>query len=323
MGRKNNRKNHTVGKKINQKTDHKIGKRNDQKTECGSEKKISAKVDYIAESIALLQHLGNGSQYTDLRETLNQKYADSFQEGLQKFELLERIEQGAKEIFQKERKEIEYYFQLSGEGDFGCAGAVVLLWNSCMNCRFQNISSYREYLERMSEKEYCEKYGECLQCYCAFIQNAVKVKIEEPFDVISYLMKMDLPDEEKWRLQKIFFDKEEHRKKVFELLEKAVSYLKSLEGELLKITEAFLVYWTQVLDGRSFADYAKEILGIDIGQSPMGFYLSPSVIKPNVISFYSYLQEDGRYQGEDDIRIGILLGKDFGVQVKTAEESSP
>lgn len=320
MGRKSSRKNHTVEKKVSQGTDYKTGKKDDQKTEYTAEKEIGAKVDYIAEGIALLQHLGSGIKYADLRETLNRKYADPFQEGLQKFELLERIEQGAKEAFQKEMKEVQYYFQSSGEGDFSCAGVVVLLWNACMNCRFQDVSSYREYLEGISEKEYCEKYGECLQCYHVFVQDAVKVKTEEPFDVISYLMKMELPDEEKWRLQKIFFDEGEHRKKVFELLEKAVAYLESWEEELLKITEEFSAYWTQVLDGRSFADYAKEILEIDIGQSPMGFCLSPSVIRPNVISFYSYLQEDGTYQGKDDIRIGILFGKDFTIQVKTEEE---
>ena len=59
---------------------------------------IGKEVNYITESVALLQHLGSGEKYADLRETLNKKYANTLREGLQKLERLDRIEQCAEKV---------------------------------------------------------------------------------------------------------------------------------------------------------------------------------------------------------------------------------
>lgn len=276
-------------------------------------REISREIDYISEGVALLQHLGTGERYSDIRESLCNRFDNPFQEGLKKFALLEKIERGAKKLFQKDMEEIRYYFLVTGDGNLGCAGSAAILWEACREAGFGDVYEYGKYLEGLSEREYCERFGKCLYCYHN-IENDGREKTEEPIDVISFLMKMDLKDEEKWKLQKIFFGREEHSKKVLMLLKKAAAFLKDFEEEFLELLHAFFDYWEKALNGRSFAAYAKEMMDIDIGENPLGFYLYPSIMMPNVVVFQSDMEKEGVYRTPDHFRIGILFDYDFDIQ---------
>lgn len=278
-------------------------------------KTIGREVDYIAESAALLRHLGNGEKFANLRESLSRKYANPFKEGLQKFERLEQIEQYAEKIFAKDMEEIQYYFSAHGDGEISCAGKVALLWEESAHMDFKSLTEFAEYLDGLSESEYCEKFGKCIQCFTNLILDENRmVKTEEPLAVISCLMKMEIEDEEKWKLQKIFFDRKAHRNKVFALLEKASSLLKGYQKELTELAETFYDYWTERLEGQSPIAYIREMIEVDLGESPLGFYLYPSIINPNVVSIHAEMEEDGSYRQPDVFKIGILFGEDFDLR---------
>ena len=83
---------------------------------------ISRNIDYITESIALLQHLAMGKKYADLQESLQKKYANPFQEGLKVFELLKQMEAYAQKAFAKDMAAIQYYFSSYSSGNTNCAG---------------------------------------------------------------------------------------------------------------------------------------------------------------------------------------------------------
>ncbi len=274
---------------------------------------ISREADYLAESVALMQHLGTGERYSDIRETLCKKYDNPFKIGMKKFELLENMEREAKKVFQKDMEEIRYYFSAAQDIDAGCAGKAAILWEDAMDAGFYDTCEYEVYLEGLSEKEYCEKFGKCLQGYHNIIDGAGMIKTEEPFDVISCLMKMDIQDEEKWKLQKIFFDRKKHWEKVLALLNCAIDFLKGFEEEYQWILEGFFNYWEKTLKGQSIMAYAKEMREIDIGESPLGFRLYPSIMKPNVIAFHAEMEEDGTYLTPDCVRVGILFDEDFDI----------
>lgn len=274
-------------------------------------KEISQEIDYISEGVALLQHLGTGTNYSsDIKDVMNKKYDSPFKEGLKKFELLERIEHAAKKAFQKDMTGLKYYFDKVGSRDLSCAGNLVLLWNT-PNKYFQDTQEFAVYLEELSEKDYCLKFGECLHGLYSSVQDSDKPKTEEPFTVISYLMKMELKDEEKWKLQKIFFDRKEHQQKVLALLEKASTLLKSFSEELSGFSRTFTEYWTRELGGKNFSVYMRENMNIDLEESPFGYHVSPSFIRPNIVSFHAELNDDGTYLTPDYWKIGFLFGDDF------------
>jgi len=282
---------------------------------------IGKEVNYITESVALLQHLGSGEKYADLRESLNKKYANPFKEGLRKFELLERIEQCAEKAFMKEMEEVKYYFEIRDDAELSSAGKLALLWEDSVDRDFKDVTEYREYLEGLAQKEYCERFGKCLQNFTNLIQDEEQDnKTEEPFAVISFLMKMDIKEEEKWKLQKIFVDRKEHQEKVLALMERAVMVVKSFEEELLELTDQFYSYWTKELQGASLIAYMQERVEFDIGESTLGFCLYPSIFSPNVITLHMKVEEDGTYKQPDIVKIGILFGEDFDIRSSRTHE---
>lgn len=282
---------------------------------------IGKEVNYITESVALLQHLGSGEKYADLRETLNKKYANTLREGLQKLERLDRIEQCAEKVFVKDMEEIKYYFEIHGDAELSSAGKLALLWEDFRAIEYKDTAEYRKYLEELSEKEYCEKFGECLQNFTNLIQDKKAIrKTEDPFSIILVLMKMDIKEEEKWKLQKIFIDRKEHQEKVLALMERAIMVLKNFEEELSGLTEQFYQYWTKELQGISPIAYIRERVEISVGESTLGFCLYPNIFGPNMISLYTDMEDDGTYKQPDIVRFGILFGADFDIRLSRTHE---
>lgn len=289
-------------------------------------KEISSKVDYIAEGLALLHHLGTEKNFSLLKESLSQKYNITFAAGQQKFELLSRIEQSARNILQEEMEEISYYFSIcdsdeSEDSDLSCAATLALLWKN-RSGHFENTEEIRSFLHELSEKEYCEKFGEELQYYNEMLMDESKItKMDEPLAIISYLMKMEITDNEKWKLQKIFFDRWEHQEKILDLLDKAVALLKTFRPELEKLTAQFCRYWSAMLKGRSFSSYLQEAAIVESGENPFGFYLAPAIINCNSITINIKLEDNGiKYTTPDNYIIGILFDDDFPIRSRRTQD---
>lgn len=286
-------------------------------------REISQEVDYVMESVSLLQHLGAGETYKEMRESLSRKYAKPFREGLRKFEVLEQIEQAAVRVFSGDMEQIQFYFPARDSAQ-GCAGNLVLLWEDFKRTGFGDVAAFANSLRELSEQEYCERFGICLQGYTAPIVREVSeaVIMSEPYAVISYLMRMDIKDEEKWKIQKIFFDRTEHLEKLIGLLEKAEKLLLGFQKELNEIVQLFCRYWSKELDGRDPASYIIEETNINVESSPLGYRLQPSIICPNVLMLNNDMGDDGvTYEEPDYYRIGILFGEDFGISVDPGRQN--
>lgn len=278
---------------------------------------ISSELNYVTEGIALLHHMGSDKSFPALKESLCKKYDITFQAGNQKFDLLTQIEQNARNLFREEMKEIQYYFSIYGANEskspnVSCAGMLTLLWRDHSNKFFKDTEEIRAYLDSLSEEDYCEKFGVELQFYNEILKDESEIlPIKEPLDIISYLMKMEVADEEKWKLQKIFCDRAKHREKVLYFLDKAITSLKMFQAELDELVTQFVHYWNEILKDYSIAAYMHKIAMADLGENPFGFCLFPSVIDCNKISINMELETDGSYKQPDTYIVGILFGDDF------------
>lgn len=287
------------------------------------EREISREVDYLTESFSLLQHLGAGKKYKDLKERIGKRFESPDHEIFRKFETLEQIEQEAERVFRKDGETIQYYFPEQKDEAISHPGRLVLLWDNFEIKGFQDIKTYKEYLCGLSESEYCERFGNCLQNYMTTItrDDSELIRMSDPYAVISYLMKMEMKDEEKWKIQKLFFDRVGHFEKVMELLEKAETVLRGFQRDLDVLTQMFYQYWTAQLEKGDMTAYMKEMLRIDVGGSPLGFCLQTSIIRPNVIRLNADIDDDGvTYKGLDYYRIGVLFGEGFDISSDTQQQ---
>ncbi len=291
-------------------------------------KDISPKINEIAESIALLKHLAAGEKYADLKESLNRKYTLSLQGGLRKFALLERIEQNAENVLQNQMDEIRYYFSVNtadstNDADISCAAIPALLWEPDMELEIENTRQLRDYLSKVSEETYCEKFGLLLHNYTEIIyfeDEKQTITAKEPYAVIQYLMKMDITDEEKWKLQRIFCDRNIHQTKILALLERAGAVLKTFWPQIEELTALFLTYWTDTLKGSDIAAFLQKNKAIDIPENPLGFHMRPSVINPNVISMQLNMDSKKPCGKPDYFKLGILFGEDLHVSTDYGEK---
>lgn len=277
-------------------------------------REISRKVDYVAEGIELLRHLGGGEKYAALQERLTHKYGCSFKKSEINFKLLMQIEREAEHAFLKEAEIVRYYFG-KGEGE-DCVGRVLLLWDEYKGADYKNTDALAAYLEGLTEQDYCEKFGICLQQYGdLFREDSEFEKMREPINVISYLMKMEVKDEEKWKLQTVFMERKEHQEKVMKLLHKAVEVLSLYGKELEECTGRFYQYWKKSLAAESFVSlYLKDRMqAADMEENPLGYRIRPAIIQLNAFGLHIDMDEKGHYQKPDNIRIGILFDDEFDI----------
>ncbi|MCM1154388.1 MAG: winged helix-turn-helix domain-containing protein [Roseburia sp.] len=281
---------------------------------------ISAKINEISEGLALLKHLGAGEKYADLQESLGKKYALSSLESGQKFALLERIEQNAENVFREKMDEIRYYFAVvsssrTDNAEIGCAGMLALLWETGMDLKIEDTAGLRSYLAGLSEEDYCRRFGELLYNYTRLIQmqeDTPQNAFKEPFAIIQYLMQMDIDEEEKWKIQKIFCDKETHRQNVLALLEQAVAILHSFQEEIAELSGLFYQYWSETLKEHSLSELLSENKMLKIPENSLGVHIRPSVILPNVIALCMNTDVSGNSDRKPDyFKFGILFGEDF------------
>ena len=284
---------------------------------------ISREVDYVLESVSLLQHIGAGDKYEEMRESLGRKYGNPFREGLRKFELLGQIEQAAERAFADDLGQLQYYFPVRGDTTPGCVGKLVILWEDFKKTGFRDIASYEKHLTELSEQEYCETFGSCLQAYAEPVVRDTydTARMSEPYAVICSLMKMEIADEEKWKIQKVFFDRAEHIEKVLGFLRRAEALLLGFHKELEELAEMFYQYWTRQLAGQEFSAYISERTKISVGDNPLGYCLQASIIWFNGM----LLERDSGagetdYNAPDYYRIGILFGEDFDLGITPGQQ---
>lgn len=283
-------------------------------------REICCTVNYIAESIRLLQKLTSATSYNDLKTKLMKKHHISLQTKEHVFQILTRIENDAKKIFDSDMEVINYYFH-SLEDVPGCCGNTLLLYSDFSNAAFEDLDQFFSKINSYSLEEYCIKFGHSLQSYLDSLQNDdTFIDYKDPLTIISFLMSMDISIEEKWKLQTVFLQKEEHLEKIYQLLKKAIAFLHKYDKELTALSEEFYTYWSNVLSEQSFLHYLNQYVSIDLPENPYGFRVCASIFEPCMLATHIDTDDDGHYKCQDEGTIGILFGDEFLISLRTGDD---
>lgn len=272
--------------------------------------KISKEIDYMSEAYQLFTFLENEKPFAEKEKELLARNEDHAEGITRIFGLLKRIEKEAGKVFGRQKKEISFYFRYEreNEDDNLFPLADFLLLSDTMVCfRGKRPAQMKKELEEMPEEEYCRIFGETLQHYGCNIYDFECEKDKTPADVTKRILKMKLPDELKLNLQEMFWNREEHREKLFALLEKGIAFLHQFEEELQEEVERFYQYWKERLEKQSFFDYIKEELQLDVGPNELGYEIWVSLIAVSRISYGRELEDDGSCKGKDIAHVGTLV----------------
>lgn len=282
---------------------------------------IKDHIDYIAEAIALLSHIGQGKSYHQLQIDLETKYVMKFERELPKFELLKKIEKRAGVVLKKYQEDLQYYFGASDNEKSICVGSLLLLWEEWTESSISDTKGYHEYLDQLSEKEYCEKFGYILQGYNNAVRDiTTNDTYSTPIEIIEFIMKMEADDSEKWKIQTVFLARKEHQKKVLSLVDIAIKVLKEFASEFEQIGKEFKAYWSNILGSMHFRDYVAKKLSVKLDANPFGYILRPSFIRCNMMGVQAESNEDGSYSASDHAVLGIIFGDEFDFSTSVSNE---
>lgn len=283
-------------------------------------REICRNIDYIAESISLLSQLASKKSYAELKTKLMKKHNITFQTKDYVFQLLSKIESDAKQFFNSDTELINYYYS-SPEDVPGCCGNSLLLYSEFGTLPFEELDHFINRVNTYSSEEYCIKFGHCLQSYLDTLQNDDSfIDYKDELSIISYLMSMDIPLEEKWKLQTVFLQKEEHLTKLHELLQKTITFLHQYEKELTELSEEFYTYWSNILAEQSFLTYINQYVPMELPENPYGFRVRPSILEPCMLGIHIDMDDDGQYKRQDEGTIGILFGDEFLISLRTGDD---
>lgn len=276
-------------------------------------KEISNRIDYVAEAIGLLTHLGSGVSYMDLKHSIGEKTNISFKSKAHTFEVLTKIEKAAKKKFIKEKEEIKYYFGVEEKAVRSC-GELLILWDGFSNEPYRTLEEVKKDIETLEEAEYITKLGNELQGYTNSLGDESSYEeLEESIKIISYLMNMEISQEEKWKIQTVFLKRTEHLPKIFALVELSMNFLKKYEEEMLMLVHEFCNYWEEVLKEQTLTQYMKKRISNRMPDNPYGYRIRPGIMIPNVAGVHIDMDDEGNYKKQDEGWIGILFGDELDI----------
>lgn len=278
---------------------------------------FEGKVEYLAEAMRLLEHIGTGKHYEEVKKELVRKYNVNTAAFEEKFRVLLEVEADAVKALRGKEEQVKEYFGNSGESEQSRSFAsMALLWNGDEPPMYESVDALKKNLDTLSGEAYCKRYAEELYCYEAGVQEDFdESAYATPLDVIHFLMDMDIEEKEKWRLQTIFLKPQPHREKIFALLETVSMVLYKHAESLNTLATDFAVYWERTLKDSNIAEFISERLGFELEESPLGMGMRPSIFMPSTISVFVRVEDDGLFSTPYIYTVGVLFDDDFHIGV--------
>ncbi len=270
-------------------------------------------INYTSESMELLQTISAGVDYDELKNsflslhpTLNTTYTRKL------FSLLSKISSEGQHVFKEYKKDLGFYFGKSFSST-KCLAHFVTLWDNSIEL-FPSTDDLLLSLSRLTEKEYCYRFGTLLQYYVKPSEEAdCNIAIESPLDICRSILSLPISDPEKLALQQIFLDPTTHRNRVKFLLDEATRILHHYDREISKVLLGYKDYWEPFLQNQSFVTYLTEEEVLHLEENPFGLTLHPMLI--NCHGFEANVSSDSPVFPKEPYQffLGLLFGNGFSL----------
>lgn len=276
---------------------------------------ISKEIDYLREAVILLRIVSGSDNMARLEKRILSAVGKPTDRIRQILQLLKDIVQEAQERFQEQKKEIDYYFQCDEHTSL-TAGDMVLLYENCPSAApGKEAEQLRLFWQSLDEESYYGQFGECLTAYESGLDALEHPKaLTDPMEILRTILKLNIPEEEKWKLQQIFLEPQKHREQVLPLLQGAVSLLHGHDRKIAPLTEEFYLFWSRTLEHTDIYDYIQENLGSALGKCQWGTVIRPQLMRPGTLGMQLKTQRGAFVPSPAYCWIGILYGEDLAIR---------
>lgn len=284
---------------------------------------VLRKVNYVEEAYHLLCQLAEDRKAGVAKEKLRNRYGVTDEEALSVYDLLEKILAEGQKRFQEKKEILRFYFAPRTKSKGVPAQFVLLGSVDFGECDTETVEQFRESLYKMSEQDYLDSVYLSCYAYGAAFCDEVDESHKSMTDIFSYILEMDIPDDEKLLLQDCILHREKHREAALSLLSEATDFLGEYSEELKKWSEKTADYWEEILKERDFREYMSLRSGITLDDNPKGYVILPRFFEPGGFSLTCALhkEDNGEMNPSAYIcRIGYMM--DHYVPIKTMLQGS-
>ena len=271
------------------------------------QKIISKEVDYVSEAIILLEWMAQEhSSIGEVEKNITGTSGEAMEDLQRLFGLLRQMVKDAEKQFRRKKDKISFYFQ-SGKNWEETNSTLVLLSSEMKVFSGKSASEVWKELEELSEEEVCRKFSlQMLRVAGNGLYDNEMNETGDAAEIMRRILKLQISSEKKLIFQDLFWNREEHRKQTFELIEETVDFLQGYREELEAEAARFYEHWSGFLvDGHVFSQYVKEYFRIDIGEeNPYGFEVWPCILGINRCSYTSDMDENGKFRSPEIVHLG-------------------
>lgn len=175
------------------------------------------------------------------------------------FSVLEEIVADTREALKDVWEDTIFYFGAENCGD-ECLAQTLYIWESHLPVWQETPEEWSDSILHMKETEYYKEVYHRLCTYNDSVQDVLGVKMGNSLsDVMTLILKMNIPDDKKLAFQDIILNRKEHFKKTDVLLGRSLKQISKYQKQIEQLLAEFYHYWSKELEEVSFPDYMKEI----------------------------------------------------------------
>lgn len=290
--------------------------------------RICARTD-MEEALTLLYSMEENKNKAQKCAELEKRIGHSLSEtSKQKLDFIYRVQAEVRESLSDYQRELDFYFG-HRENDASFPAEILLLWTNYGTMEeYQSFAEWKKYLLEMDEEPLFTETGRMIFSYSQDIKDSLDMEIcRNMEDLMKLILSIDIPAEDKIRLQDMVMNRKKHLERIEPLIDTALLFVRKYKTEIDGYQKAFETFWTHVLEKTTPFTYLKPVIGMaedhELEANPFGHLVRLCVFNP-VIMGYSITMDDktGEYEAEDRVLFGLLYDETFSLLDYLSENSS-
>ena len=259
---------------------------------------ILKQVNLVDEAIDFLYQMANTVNIDGKLQSYRGCFPETLKQYDEKCERIIEFYQKVKEEVDLKKDKVEYYFK-ERTGFMTTYGAMALIYK---RANYENsVENLIMNLKNITTQQRVRIYADIIWSEgAAQLSDDSLITLE---DLIGFLEKSPITNEESWEVIKIFNNQEKCFNEVLNMIEEVISVFEKYQNEIDEMEEIFKDTWEDYFEGDKFIQLIQNQLSVEWHISEAGY-----VIMPTIFLFLTLMISlKDRLQDKDIVRVGILF----------------
>lgn len=263
---------------------------------------IRSTLNYFDEEGALLGMIAEENSYQKIKEKVVKKFGISTEKTFHRFEVAENILDEVREELKEDMEQVTFYFKQIGSIRMCLGKMAMLVLENNMDMTAEQLEAYTSVITpQQARKLFIKKLDEYFDMDIIKLDNSL-----EQDDIFSIIEQLDLEPQDKWNLQSMLLQREQHVQKLISLYQKVEKVLMQHQDEVTELLNEFTTFWEKKVKTEDVVSDLKEYFTVEA--ESQGGIIVPSIFNINVIA---YIHGDEKELSPNYFILGVMFDEDF------------